>query len=237
MELKNAAVIITGAGGGLGGAMARELAAVGCRLLLTDHKPDVIEKLAAELGGKSQTADIAEPDAPQRLLDECVKQFGRADVVLNNAGMMVVGPLASLDLDKVAAMVRLNVEAAFRVALVSARHFLKQKSGFLVNTASVAAGLHFPGAGPYAGTKAALESLSESLRVELAGSGVGVAFVEPGSADTGLFAGQSAASKDALQKGGTLKPEDVARCVRFILETPAHALVPKLTVVPAGQAF
>ena len=109
-----------------------------------------------------------------------------------------------------------------------------QGSGFLINTSSLAGLKTFPELGVYNGTKFAVEALTDALRMELAGSGVKVAVVEPGRTNTHLFDHWSEEQRfDQTQ--GMLDPEDVARCVRFILEQPREVLISRLLVVPARQ--
>jgi NADP-dependent 3-hydroxy acid dehydrogenase YdfG len=131
-------------------------------------------------------------------------------------------------------MVRLNFESVVRMSYVALRHMKTQGSGFLINTSSLAGLKTFPHLGAYNGTKFAVEALTDALRMELAGSGVKVAVIEPGRTNTHLFDHWSEEQKfDPAQ--GMLAPADVARCIRFILEQPDEVLIPRLLVVPARQ--
>ena len=239
MELKGKVALVTGASGGIGKALARALAREGMRLALSDRNADKLEALVSELGGESAAfaADITEPAAPARLVTEVVGRFGALDVVLNNAGAMVVGKFDEIDLPKVTTMVRINVEAAFALGFEALRHFKTQGAGYLINTSSIAGVKSGPTTGAYAGTKAAIESFTEGLRLEVAGTKIGVACIEPGTVDTGLFDEMSDKDKEAFKKGDLLKPEDVAEAVVFILTRPAHVRIPRLLIVPGSQPF
>jgi short-subunit dehydrogenase len=114
--------------------------------------------------------DIVDPQAPQQLLARALDLHGRCDIVVNNACVIEVGTIPSIDVDRVCAMVRVNVEAIYRVAYLFARHFLDQGRGALVNMSSVLGTKVRPTAGAYAGTKHAIEALCEALRMELAGT-------------------------------------------------------------------
>jgi NADP-dependent 3-hydroxy acid dehydrogenase YdfG len=238
MSLTDRVVVITGASSGIGAAVARDLHAAGMKLVVSARRQDRLDRLCAELPGSVALAgDILEPSLPQRLLDLALKSFGRCDALVNNAGILEVAPLDRLDIERVAAMVRLNVEAAYRVAYLAVQHFLRAGCGHLVNTSSVLGVKTRPTAGWYAGTKFAIEALSESLRMELAGSGVKVSCIEPGLVTTELHQHWETPPAQRLNIRVPLQPVDVARCVRFVLDQPGHVLIPRLMILPADQAI
>ena len=162
---------------------------------------------------------------------------GRCDVLLNNAGVIEVGDIETINVERVCAMVRLNVEATFRMAYTFLRHFRKQDGGHLVNISSVLGTKVRPTAGAYAGTKHALEALSEALRMEVAGSGVRITCVEPGLVLTELHDAWHIHPSESMGIPHPLRPEDVARCVRFVLSQPAHVRIPRIMVVPGEHAI
>lgn len=235
MELEGKSIIITGAGSGIGKATAELLSAAGMRCLLSARNQAKLDRLADRLPGAAVVAgDMIDPALPQTLVDAALERFGRLDAVFNNAGVMNIGSIEDADVDALCTMVRLNVESVVRMSYVALRHMKSAGSGFLINTSSLAGLKTFPMLGPYNGTKFAVEALTDALRMELAGSGVKVAVIEPGRTDTHLFDHWSEEQKfDPTQ--GMLAPEDVARCVRFILEQPDDVLIPRLLVVPARQ--
>src|SRR5437867_280934 len=172
MSLSRHVAIITGASSGIGAAVARELANAGMNLVITARRKDRLNKLAKELPGTIAVGgDITASGLPQRLLNAALNTFGRCDVDFNNAGTLEVTALDKLDIERVTDMVRANVEAAYRVAFVAVKHFRSVKRGHLINTSSVLGTKVRPTAGWYAGTKYAIEALSESLRMEFAGTG------------------------------------------------------------------
>lgn len=236
MDLHDKVAIITGASSGIGEAIAKELDAAGMKLVLTARSQDKLEHLAANLKQATAIAGtITEPELPQKLVDTAIKTFGQLDVVLNNAGMMTVGSIEDVDIDSICQMVRLNVESVYRMAYTTLRHFKKGGRGFLINTSSIAGLKTAPTYAAYNGTKFAVEAFTDSLRVELAGTGIKVAAIAPGTVDTGLYDRWSKEEKDYITSGGALQAEDIARSVRFILEQPDHVLIPRLLVVPTNQ--
>jgi NADP-dependent 3-hydroxy acid dehydrogenase YdfG len=129
-------------------------------------------------------------------------------------------------------MVRVNVEAAYRMAYVFMRQFVSQGYGHLVNTSSILGTKVRLTAGAYAGTKHAIEALSEALRLEVAGTAVRVSCIEPGLVRTGLHRDWPSHLKESIKMSNPLQPEDIARCVVFILSQPDHVRIPRLMIAP-----
>jgi len=237
MNLKDKVAIITGASGGIGSATARNLNEAGMKLVITGRRREQLSKLAADLNHVELVAgDIIDPKMPQRLIDKALDSFGRCDVVFNNAGIMEPSGVEKIDIDRVRHMVRTNVEAMYAVAYAAVNHFRLVNRGHLVNVSSLLGTKVRPGTGAYAGTKHTIEALSESLRIELAQTGVKVSCIEPGIVDTDLCAHFEVHPKQVFNIKNALQPEDVARAVRFMLEQPEHVLIPRLMILPAEQA-
>ncbi len=236
MELQNKVALITGASSGIGKAMAQALDAAGMRLILTARSQDKLEQIASSLSqAKVFAGAITDSEIPQKLVDFALENYGQLDVVLNNAGVMTVGSIEDVDIEAVCQMVRLNVESVYRMAYTVLRHFKTVGSGFLINTSSIAGLKTAPRYAAYNGTKYAVEAFTDALRMELAGTGIKVAAIAPGTVDTGLYDQWSQDDKSYITSGGALQPEDIARCVRFILEQPDHVLIPRLLAVPTNQ--
>jgi NADP-dependent 3-hydroxy acid dehydrogenase YdfG len=236
MELKGKVAIITGASSGIGRAVARNLDEVGVNLVLAGRREDRLSTLKDELGHATiLPGDISKQGMPESLLKIAMKTFGRCDIVFNNAGIITVGSIDEIDIEDVCYMVRVNVEAVFRMAYVAVKHFKSTGSGFLINTSSVLGTKVRPTAGAYAGTKFAIEALTEALRIELTKTNIGVACVEPGLVQTKLHRNWEVPPAHSLNVPRPLQPEDIARVVRFILEQPDHVRVPRVLAVPADQ--
>lgn len=231
--LKDQVAIITGASSGIGVAAARELRSAGAKLVISARREERLAALAEELGETVVICgDILDPDMPQRLIDAALDGHGRCDIVLNNAGLLETGPIDTIDLDRVRLMVRVNVEAAFVMAYVALRHFKSVGKGHLVNTSSVVGTKVRPTVGGYAGTKYAIEALSEALRLELAKTDIRVSCIEPGLVATELHQRWPVPPAQSMGIQSPLTGEDIARCIRFILEQPAHVRIPRLMILP-----
>lgn len=238
MKLRSRVAIVTGASSGIGRAIARELAGQGMRLVVTARREEALEELCRELeGATAVVADIVEPLTPQLLVDRSLEHWGRCDVVVNNAGILETGSLQEIDLERVCRMVRVNVEAAYRMSYTALRHFKQVGSGHLLNVSSILATKIRPFAGAYAGTKHAIEALTEALRLEMAGTGVRVSSLQPGLVMTGLHDHLPVHPSQLLGIQYPLKPEDVARAARFILEQPEEAPIARLAIVPGDSAL
>ncbi|MDP8246413.1 MAG: SDR family oxidoreductase [Candidatus Hinthialibacter antarcticus] len=238
MELKGKVAIITGASSGIGWAIAENLHEAGVQLVLTGRRAERLEELAANLNGAMTIAgDIADAGMPGRLLDAALERFGQCDIVVNNAGVMTVGPIEDIDIDAVCKMARINVEAVYRMAYVALKHFKSTGSGFLLNLSSILGTKVRPTTGAYAGTKYAIEALTEALRMELAKTDIGIACIEPGLVKTELHREWDVHPTEALDIPRALKPEDIARMARFILEQPSHVRIHRLLTLPTDQSI
>jgi NADP-dependent 3-hydroxy acid dehydrogenase YdfG len=234
--LRDQVAVITGASSGIGAAVAAELRAAGMRLVLTARREDRLRSLADELGEARYVAgDITDPELPGRLLDAAMREFGQCDVVFNGAGVMHAARVEDADVELLCRMVRVNFEAATRVAYTALRHFKRQNRGHLINVSSILGTKVRDTVGVYAATKHAIEALSEALRVELAKTGVKVSVLEPGLVTTELQDHFAIHPRELLGIQHPLTAADVARATRFLLEQPDHVRIPVLMMLPGEQ--
>lgn len=238
MTLEGKVAIITGASSGIGHGVAYELDRAGMRLVLSGRRSSRLEGLAGELSRATAVpGDLTDELQPQRLVDAAVVAFGGLDVVFNNAGIMDTAPIEEADVERLCANIRLNLEAAVRMAYTALKHFKNQGNGYLINTSSILGTKVRPTAGVYASSKFGIEALTEALRMEVAGSGVRVSCIEPGLVNTELQDHFEVHPRDFLNIEKPLEPEDIAHIVRFILEQPTHVSIPRLMVLPSEQAM
>jgi NADP-dependent 3-hydroxy acid dehydrogenase YdfG len=236
MSLEGQVALITGASSGIGLAAAEALSSAGVKLVLSGRRED---KLAAHRARLSdcvvKAGDITNPALAGDLIELALTAHGRLDIVLNNAGLNHNAPIEEIDVDLVCEMVRVNVEAAYRMAYTAVKHFRRVGRGHLVNTSSVLGFKVRPKAGAYAGTKYAVEALSEALRLELAGSDIKVTCIEPVLVITDLHRDHAVRPEVAQSVAQPLQPADVAQCILFALQQPAHVAIPRLMVLPQSQ--
>lgn len=239
MELEGKVAVITGASSGIGEGAARELASAGMKLVLTSRRKQLLDKIAAQLETEVVTiaGDITNESLPQKLIDTAAETFGSCDVVFNNAGVMIVGKVQDIDLDAMCRMVRINVEAMYRLAILAMRYMTSQGSGYLINTSSILGMKVRKTTGAYAGTKYAVEALTEDLRMQAAGTGVRVCSLEPGLVETHLQDHFPVHPKDMLNIRQLVTPADIGRAIRFLLEQPDHVAIPRILVMPADQGM
>ena len=184
LRLAGARVLLTGASGGLGTALARRLAAERCELILTGRRVDALEALAAELGARALIADLAEREALERLLDAT----GEVDVLIANAALPGSGRLVALAPTDIDRALEVNLRAPIALAHMLVPAMVERGSGHVVFIGSLSGKAASGGASIYSATKAGLRAFALSLRTELAAAGVGVSLVAPGFiADAGLF--------------------------------------------------
>ncbi len=236
MSLDGAVALVTGATSGIGLATAEALAAKGVKLVIAGRRQDILAGHAERLPDcVAQAGDICDPAMPGQLVALALERFGRLDVVVNNAGQIHNAAIEDIDVELVCRMVRINVEAAFRLGYLALKHFRAVGRGHLVNTSSVLGTKTRINSGAYAGTKYAIEAWSEALRLELAGSAIKVTCVEPGLVITDLHRDYEVRPEVMQGVARPLAPEDVADLVVFALERPDHVATPRLMILPQDQ--
>ena len=208
MKLDEARVLLTGATGGLGQAIARGLHARGAILTLTGRRAEVLEPLAAEVGGRVIVSDLAEADAPARLLAEA----GEIDVLVANAGLPGSGRLNSFTPEEIDRALDVNLRAPMLLAHGLTESMVARGHGHLLFMSSLSGRAASPGTSVYAATKFGLRGFALALREDLAPKGVGVSVILPGFiSDAGMF---HDAGEPALPKGvGTSTSAQVADAV------------------------
>jgi NADP-dependent 3-hydroxy acid dehydrogenase YdfG len=232
--------VITGASSGIGAAIARNLSARGANLVLTARRVDRLEMLATELRGEVAVfaADIADPNTAASLLAIAQERFGRTDILVNNAGILRVGTFETFDLDKLSTTIATNYEAVVRASAIFARAMKAQGSGAIINISSIGAGITAAGTGIYGGLKRALEMYTDGLRIELAGSGVRVGLVAPGTTSTEIFDDMKAQGQPGWDEYiPPLLPEDIASAVVYLLDQPARANISRMHVYSSSEGF
>jgi len=186
MNLANRVAIITGASSGIGEALARLFAVQGTRLALAARSEEKLRALAAELGGERTLVvptDVADPGQCERLVARTVERFGGVDVLVNNAGIGLIGRLEETDWKHFRQMWEVNFFGLLRLTQ-AALPYLKERRGMVVNISSVAGKVALPYMGGYCASKFALNAFSNALRMELAAEGVRVAVICPGRVKT-----------------------------------------------------
>ena len=182
-RLEKQVVLITGCSSGIGNAMAREFARQGHRVLATARSPESLEDLNSE---KIRTAqlDVTDPASIERAVNGALDLFGRIDIVVNNAGYGLIGPVAELDLDELRTQLETNVVGVVAVIRAVVPQMVERGSGRIVNIGSVSGVTATPFSGAYCASKAAVHLISDSLRMELAPFGIRVITVQPGAVES-----------------------------------------------------
>lgn len=212
MLLSGKTVLLTGATGGIGHAIARRLHAAGARLVLTGRRTDVLEPLAHELGAQSLAVDLADRDAVGALAEE----HADVDVLVANAALPASGPLVTFSPDELDRALDVNLRAPIVLAHTMARRMSERRSGHLVFVSSLNGKSGAAGTSMYSATKFGLRGFGQGLREDMRPFGVGVSVVFPGFiSDAGMFADTGV----ELPRGvGTSTPEEVADAVAGAVE-------------------
>ena len=219
MELRDKKALVTGASGGLGAAVARELARSGARVILLARRQQELERVAAGLGDRAlavHAVDLADADAVARVASRIGADFGAPDVIVNNAGAGQWKFLDETSPDEAVRMMALPYFAALYVIRAFLPGMLARGSGHIVNVSSTASRIVWPGATAYTAARWALRGLTEALRADLDGSGLGVTLFEGGPIASSYW-DHNPGSRERMPRVTRLipllTPEDAARAI------------------------
>ena len=231
MEISGRTVLLTGATGGLGGAIARDMSGAGAQLVLSGRRTEVLEPLASELGARFVTADLSEPADVDRLVTET----GAIDILIANAALPGTGRLLDLSTDEIDRVLDVNLRAPIMLTRALAPGMAQRGGGHIVLISSLAGKAATPGTSMYNSSKFGLRGFALAMRQELRSSAVGVSLVSPGFiSEAGMFADAGVKLPPGM---GTVSPEHVARCVRRAIERDRAEVDVASVGVLAGARF
>ncbi|AWH75208.1 oxidoreductase [Dokdonia sp. Dokd-P16] len=245
MELTNKTIIITGASSGIGEATAHKLASHGANVVLMARSEDKLKELQKSItdnGGKAIVAagDVTSKDDFDKGVATAVKEFGKVDGLINNAGLMPLSFVEKLKTDEWMQMVDVNIKGVLNGVAAVLPELKKNKGGHIINISSMAAHRYFPGGAVYCATKSAVKMFSEGLRQELAPEyGINVTSIEPGAVSTSLT--ETITDEDVkemmegMQEMTTLESEDIANAIYYSLSQPARVNINDVYIVPSEQ--
>lgn len=239
-EFNGKTAIVTGSGRGIGRAVAERFAELGANVVITDLDQTGVEKVAAGIGAKAIGVACNVVDAAQieHLFKRAIAEYGRVDIVVNNAGVTRDGLLVRMKEGDWDTVLDINLKGAFLVSKAAARIMMKQRSGRIVNIASVVGLIGNAGQTNYSASKAGLVGLTMAVAKELASRGVTVNAVAPGFIETDMTAAIPQAArmqllgKVALGRPGT--PQDVADAVVFLASDEASYITGQVLAVDGG---
>ncbi|MCE2030196.1 SDR family oxidoreductase [Sessilibacter corallicola] len=235
-------ILVTGASSGIGEATARELASAGHIVIMVARRFDRLKKLAAEIEANNGIArayplDVTVSSEFTNVVNSIVEEFGRLDVLVNNAGIMSLAPLKGLKLDEWEQMIDVNVKGVLYGVAAALPHMEKQQDGHVINVASIAAHYVFPTASVYCATKHAVKAISDGLRLET--DKIRVTTISPGVVESEIAnATTDPESKDWLDKFRTvsLKPEAIAQTIKHTIEQPVDVDINEVIIRPTASA-
>jgi NADP-dependent 3-hydroxy acid dehydrogenase YdfG len=246
-RLDGTVALVTGASSGIGDATARALAAEGATVSVVARRKDRLDALVGELEGDAIAieADVTDRAQAERAVQQTVDERGRLDIVVNNAGVMLLGPIEDAPIDEWERMIDLNLKGLLYVAHAALPHLLKaadsdpRRVADLVNISSVAGRRANRGAGVYNLTKFGVGAFSESLRQEVTKRHVRVSLVEPGAVDTELPDHLREEIREGMSKRFAdmerLEAEDIADAITYIVTRHRRIAVNEVLIRPTEQ--
>lgn len=239
--------LVTGASRGIGSAVARRLAAEGASVVVNyagraDSAGAVVEAIENAGGAAiAVQADVSDSAACAALVEQTIARFGRIDVLVNNAGITRDGLLVRMSDDDWASVIDTNLSGAFYLARTVGRLMMKQRSGSIINMASVVGIMGNAGQVNYAAAKAGLIGMTKSIARELASRGVRANAVAPGFIATDMTDALPESARDAalssIAMGRLGAPEDIAAAVAFLASDDAEYITGQVIAVDGGMAF
>ena len=241
-QVEGKVVVVTGASSGIGEAIARRLAAHGARVVLGARRVDRLEQIVGEIraaGGQAlaQAVDVTQHDQVKALVAATIGQFGRIDVMINNAGYMPLSPLAADKVEEWNRAVDINIKGVLYGISAALPHFRAQEGGHMISVSSVAGHIVFPGSAVYCGTKFAVRAIMEGFRME-AGPKIRSTIISPGAVESELGTHITDPGMIEAMKGfaGIAIPaEAIAQAVLYAIEQPSAVDVNEILVRPTAQ--
>ena len=244
LNIQDKVILITGASSGIGEACARLLAEKGARLLLGARRTERLELLVGEIreaGGNAEyrRLDVTSQADTQAFVDAALAQYGRVDVLINNAGVMPLSRLDVLKVDEWNRMIDVNIRGVLHGIAAALPVMQRQRSGQFVNIASIGAYSVVPTGAVYCATKYAVRAISEGLRQEVGGD-IRVTLVSPGVVESELAESISdESSREAMKafRKVAITPDAIARAIAYAVEQPADVDVSELIVRPTASPY
>jgi clavulanate-9-aldehyde reducatase len=244
-ELSGKAVAITGASSGIGEATALALAKAGASVALGARRKDRIDELAVRIEDEGGTAvalevDVSDEAAARGFVEAAHERLGRLDTLVNNAGVMLLGPVEQAESEDWRTMVNVNLLGLMYCTHAALPIMLGQESGDIVNISSVAGRFARAGNAVYAATKFGVGAFSEGLRNEITERGVRVTLIEPGFVDTelqGHNTGEVLETLEAMREHlrDPLRAQDIANGILYAVSQPPHVSINEVLIRPTRQ--
>ena len=240
-DLSGQHALVTGASGGIGGAIARALHAQGATVLLAGTREAALNSLAAELGERAQilTADLSQPDEPERLIKEAEVALGQIDILVNNAGITRDGLVMRMRDEDWHAVLEVNLTAGFRLIRAALRGMLRRRHGRIISITSVVGVAGNPGQANYAASKAAIIGMSKSIAGEVAARGITVNCIAPGFIATAmtdkLTDDQRARGTAAIPMSRFGTPDEIGAAAVYLSSTEAGYVTGQTLHVNGGM--
>jgi NADP-dependent 3-hydroxy acid dehydrogenase YdfG len=249
--LTGTTALVTGASGGIGAATALALAAQGAAVALLARRKDRLDEVAGRIRAAGGTALAIEADVTDQAqvaaaVEQTVRTYGGLDTLVNNAGIMLLGPVESAPVAEWDRMVDLNVRGLLHATHAALPHLLAAAGGArgtadIVNVSSLAGRVPIAGSAVYSLTKHGVGAFTEALRQEVTGRHVRVSLIEPGPVATELFTHIRPeileASRDAFADATLLQAEDVADAIAYAVSRPARVVLSELLIRPDGSQW
>lgn len=240
-SLEGKTALITGASGGIGGAIAEALAGQGASVGLAGRRKDALEALQAKVGGHVLVADLSSAEGCDQLIKDAEEALGQIDILVNNAGLTRDGLAMRMKDEDWEAVIDVNLTGTFRLIRSAMKGMMKRRAGRIINMASIVGVTGNAGQANYAASKGGMIAMSKALAGELAPRGVTVNCVAPGFIETAMTADLPEKAREAMMAsiptGRMGQPQEIAAAVAFLAADEASYLTGTVLNVNGGMAM
>jgi 3-hydroxy acid dehydrogenase/malonic semialdehyde reductase len=236
-------ILITGATGGFGKALAHKFSEIGCNIILHGRSEENLNALSKKLKSKTHSVcfDITDKDAMKSAINALPKNFSKIDLLINNAGGAYgQEPFFEANSEDLEYMININCTSLIELTRLVLPIMIKQKRGHIINIGSIAGSYAYPGGHVYCAAKAFVNHFSLALRSDLEGKNIRVTNLEPGMVETDFslvrFKGDKEKANAVYKNANPMKPEDVAETAFWVSTLPEHFNINRIEMMPTSQS-
>ena len=243
MDFTDKIAIVTGGASGMGAATARELAAAGAKVMIVDRNAALAAEVAQQIGAESIIGDVSDPDFCQRVVDETVERYGRLDILINAAGIIVRADALGTSNEQWQQVMNVNVSGIFYLSRAAVAAMKPQGKGVIVNFGSIWGGVGAAGVVAYCASKGAVHQLTRAMALDHVKDGIRINAVCPGEVNTPMLASERSepVTAEILQRIASTvpmerlaDPVEIARVVLFLASDDASYMTGAMVNVDAG---
>ncbi len=235
MKLEGKVALVTGGGTGIGKAIAKSLLEEGCKVIIVGRRKEKLDEAASELGGNINTmvCDVTEEEQVANIFRQISSEYGRLDILINNAGMAAKAKAHELKYDTWKKVINVNLNGAFLCSREAMKLMVEQNAGRILNIGSISGQMSRPENAPYTASKFGLEGLTRALALDGRDHGIAVSILHPGNVGTDIWKGR----EEIAEKEGLVPLEDIGKLAITMLSMSPNVNILGSVILPITQPY